>query len=423
MQQNSFINYNKYLYTNNLSVPNLACSDYEINSNIFKNIVHDNICNADTTSVNVCCPVTCYQDPSICMDFVIVPLISNAVGFAPNLDLVVLDPWGILIIDGVVWVANSGSGLITAYQLSGIPLGVNINVIGALGNITEPTGLAYNSNSIKFMIVNRYQRGASMIITATRDGTIHGFNESVDPFNAILIADNSVLNCVYTGLTVANIYNNYIGPAHRTQPHGDYLYVADFFNKKIDVYNGDMIPIYDFLFIDESGIDPIPDDYSPYNICYMNQVLYVTYARQDPLQPDREMIGDGCCGQGFVNIFSIDGIFIKRLISRSVLNAPWGIINCPSILGYPANSIIISNFGDGKLNVFDENGTYLNSINDANNNSLTINYIRGIAATHNKTMMPLLNASPIYWTASDELFSNSFIGSITSMRLSSCAYY
>jgi uncharacterized protein (TIGR03118 family) len=74
--------------------------------------------------------------------------------------------------------------------------------------------------------------------------------------------------------------------------------------------------------------------------------LYVTYAPNSY----------SATGNGFVNVFSPDGTFIKRFASLGSLNFPWGIAMAPISFGFGQNIILVGNFGDGTISIFDQNG-------------------------------------------------------------------
>jgi uncharacterized protein (TIGR03118 family) len=59
-----------------------------------------------------------------------------------------------------------------------------------------------------------------------------------------------------------------------------------------------------------------------------------------------------------VDIFNPDGSFVKRFASQGALNSPWGIAQSPAGFIQGANAILIGNFGDGHISVFDTSGTY-----------------------------------------------------------------
>ena len=84
-----------------------------------------------------------------------------------------------------------------------------------------------------------------------------------------------------------------------------------------------------------------------------NQV-YVTYAKQDADKHD-DVAGPG---HGFVDVFNLDGTpglpgGKERLISRGPLDSPWGLAIAPSSFGGPGSGdLLVGNFGNGRINVF-----------------------------------------------------------------------
>ncbi|MEM3062949.1 MAG: TIGR03118 family protein [Nitrososphaerota archaeon] len=319
----------------------------------------------------------CYQDPSVCQNFSLEKLVANQLSRALHLDINLSDPWGILVVNNVIWVANSESGLITSYMLDGKPLDTTINVLGPIDNISTPTGLVSNKDISLFVFTKGRKSRPATILVATMDGTIHAYNPEVDPKNAIIVINNSPNGSVYKGLTLA----------------GGYLYATDFHNAVVDVYDGEFNRITNFPFVDEYSADPIPDDYAPYNIVHIGELLYVSYAKQDPGDVQKELRG---LGNGYISIFNRNGTFIRRFVSRGVLDAPWGMIPAPSSFGFPPGAIMVSNFGNGIINVFDHDGNWLGTLKDGNGNSICISGIRSLAANP--------SGKSIYVSSSSESF-------------------
>ena len=332
-----------------------------------------------------------YQDPSVVMGFTVQYLVSNVLNLAINPDPNLLDPWGIIIVNDIVWVANAGSGLITRYDLLGRRLLPVVNVFGPNNNIAQPTGIDSNDDLSAFIMVNGPITGPSLILTATRDGTINGYNFDIDHDNSILLIDNSKKNSVYTGLAVAC----------------SVLYVADFYNQKIDVYDKNLKKISDCDFVDECYKDPIPKDYAPYNIINIGDLLYVTYAKQSPLDNQYPLCGRGF---GYVNIFNLRGKFVRRFASCGTLNVPWGLSCAPSWFSYPPGSIMVANFGDGKINIFDHDGKCLGNLHDEFYNEICLEGLRGITVNPNYDRI-------LYWTENANNLRESFMGTINTRIL------
>jgi len=78
-------------------------------------------------------------------------------------------------------------------------------------------------------------------------------------------------------------------------------------------------------------------------------------------------------GLGYVDVFGTNGTLITRLISNGKLNAPWGLAIAPANFGAFSGDLLVGNFGDGKINVYDPStGDFLGRLNDANGKALKI---------------------------------------------------
>src|SRR5262249_4001547 len=58
-------------------------------------------------------------------------------------------------------------------------------------------------------------------------------------------------------------------------------------------------------------------------------------------------------GNGFVSVFDTNGQLLRHLVSRGPLNSPWGMTLAPSTQGAVSGMLLVGNFGDGRINVFD----------------------------------------------------------------------
>jgi uncharacterized protein (TIGR03118 family) len=92
-----------------------------------------------------------------------------------------------------------------------------------------------------------------------------------------------------------------------------------------------------------------PAGYAPFGIQQLHDLIYVTYAKQNALKHD-DVAGPG---HGFIDIYTLDGFLIERLASRGTLNSPWGLEIAPPDFGPFAGKLLVGNFGDGRINVFD----------------------------------------------------------------------
>src|SRR4051812_28219058 len=166
---------------------------------------------------------------------------------------------------GTVWMANERTGTSTLYdtskaQTTTVPLVVNIPH-GA------PTGIVFNSGT-GFKVSQNGKQGPSSFLFATVDGTISGWNPSVDVTHSIIGATNP--GALYLGLTSA-------ADSHG----GTRLYAADFLNNKIDVYDQDFHLVTNLPgnFTDSQ----LPNTYHPFNIQEIGGKLYVEYAPADQI--------------------------------------------------------------------------------------------------------------------------------------------
>ncbi|MGC4054920.1 MAG: TIGR03118 family protein [Paludibaculum sp.] len=58
-------------------------------------------------------------------------------------------------------------------------------------------------------------------------------------------------------------------------------------------------------------------------------------------------------GNGIISVFDLDGNFQQRLVTGGVLNSPWGMAIAPAFFGDYSNTLLVGNFGDGRINAFD----------------------------------------------------------------------
>jgi uncharacterized protein (TIGR03118 family) len=74
----------------------------------------------------------------------------------------------------------------------------------------------------------------------------------------------------------------------------------------------------------------------------------VSYAQQDDTLHD-DVAGPA---HGFVDVFTNDGALVRRLITRGALNSPWGLALAPAGFGKFAGMLLVGNFGNGRINVY-----------------------------------------------------------------------
>jgi hypothetical protein len=106
---------------------------------------------------------------------------------------------------------------------------------------------------------------------------------------------------------------------------------------------------------------------APHGIHIINNQIYVAYAMQDAAKHDPTT----GAGSGLVDIFDINGNFVKTFASGGTLNAPWGVVATPATFGTFHDDILVGNFGDGTINAYDSTGKFLGQLMDTGNHVIT----------------------------------------------------
>ncbi len=277
--------------------------------------------------------------------FVASPLVADAAPFAPAVDQNLQEPWGLAVsTSGVLWVANRHTGTSTLYD----PDGTVRSRVVTLPRGT-PTGIVSSSSS-DFMIA----RGPARWIFASESGVITAWNPSSD--TAQVVVEES--GAIFKGLAIASVEGS------------NRIYATNFRRGVVEMFNGSFERIGEFT-------DPsLPTDYAPFGIQTVNGRVLVTFAKQQA--PDNADDEAGI-GNGFIDVFTTAGEFVSRFASNGTLNSPWGIAVAPGGFGPFANHILVGNFGDGLINVFDQNGRFVDVIRDANRAPLAIGGLWGIS--------------------------------------------
>ena len=99
-----------------------------------------------------------------------------------------------------------------------------------------------------------------------------------------------------------------------------------------------------------SSVDPaLPKGYAPFGIQTIGSRVFVTYGL---VGPDGDEIDRPAAG--IVDVYDLGGVFLHRVASHGVLNAPWGVAQAPAGWGKFGGDLLIGNFGDGKIHAFEE---------------------------------------------------------------------
>jgi uncharacterized protein (TIGR03118 family) len=307
--------------------------------------------------------------------YAVVPLVSDLKGVAPNTDPVLQNAWGVAFTPAgsPFWVADNATGCSTLYNGDGtkVALQVKIPLPGNVVPTTDcqpvnpnatptpaaPTGIIWNptTNPQTAFLVPGTMLQASFIFV-TEDGTISAWTNGLNPADhAVQAVDNSTvgLGAVYKAV------------AFGTNVNGDFLYATNFRAGTIDVFDHNYKPAT----TDGGFVDPdIPAGFAPFGIQKIDGDLFVSYAKQNAQKHD-DVAGRG---NGFVDVFDTDGHLLRRFASGGKLNSPWGMTRASFAFGPFSGLILIGNFGDGHVNVFDSSGEFVGQLRDSRGKPLVI---------------------------------------------------
>ena len=255
---------------------------------------------------------------------------------AMKIDKNLANAWGIAVSPtGIVWISANHTGVSTIYDKDGNTVLAPVLIPAhEWHNIGSPTGQVFNGTS-GFVIPST--NAISRFIFASEDGVISAWAPGSTA--AVIVKDRNAEEAVYKGITMAN------------DGTGNFLYVANFKGGKIEVFDSTFHRVTNKPFRDPS----IPAGFAPFNIKNIDGKLYVLYAKQKG--PDNEDDEPGV-GNGYVNIFTPDGSLIGRFASKGPLNSPWGIVKDKNGFCSLRDAILIGNFGDGRINVYDQFGIF-----------------------------------------------------------------
>jgi len=317
-------------------------------------------------------PVTSLTKPA----FVQVNLVSNQPGVAPLRDMDLVNAWGLAASPGTdqapgspLWVSDNGSDKATLYNngtaTTVTKVGLTVGVTGA-----APTGQVFNTdtNPNDFVVTDASgHSGRALFIFDTENGTIDGWSPGVGAtgpgFSTVTeVARDNGANAVYKGLAIAQASDGHT-----------YLYATNFRSGRVEAYDGTFTPVElpGGLFVDPK----LPTGYGPFGIQEIGDQLYVSFAKQDAA------LHDDVAKQanGFVDVFTNDGAFVKRLITRGQLNSPWGLALAPNGFGNFGGDLIVGNFGDGNINVYNPNsGARVGDLRQSNGRPIVIDGLWGL---------------------------------------------
>jgi uncharacterized protein (TIGR03118 family) len=281
-------------------------------------------------------------------------LVSDLPGVAKFQDPDLVNPWGMSASPTTpIWVSDNGTGVATIYAGGGQKQGLVVTIPPPAGSPADataaPTGQVFNSAGPGTFSGARF-------MFATEDGTISSWSGGTA---ATLSVDNSAASAVYKGLAIAGIGAN------------ARIFATNFNAGRVEAFDSNFTPILPGGFVDPN----LPAGFAPFGIQTIGGKLYVTYALQDGAKHD-DVAG---LGNGFIDVYDTDGNLLTRLVSKGVLDSPWGLAQASAGFGQFAGDLLVGNFGNGLIHAFDPNtGALVGTLDDAHGNPITIDGLWGL---------------------------------------------
>lgn len=363
---------------------NTRCPDKDIPKEV--NLMYQNSCGYFDPSNP--CKMTCIPRP---ITWRVTYLVSDGENAAMRVEQNLTGSTGIASNGTDFLVVNNATDSLLQFDYNGNRSGPIVNLRDITYSASFPTAII--SNNTNGFIVNRNTTSlASNYIILTDTGHIFGFNSTVNPTEGIIISntpeEDHLCNPKYKGGDL--ICGN--------------LFVADWTQQTILEFDNNLNLIDRNSFQDDDMDDPIPNDYSPFNIVTIGNCVFVMYAKKSEyinsaVQPGR--------GFGFIDLFNKNQTFVRRFASRGELNAPWSIIRIPADCScYPAGCYLVSNTGDGTILAYDYKGCYMGKLLNLGGVPLRIDGLHGLYLNPR-------NCNEIYFTAGPGSGTGGLFGKIT----------
>ena len=266
-----------------------------------------------------------------------VNLVSDLPGVAILQDTNLVNAWGISFGAATpFWVSDNGTGLSTLYAVTNDASGtthvdkqgLQVSIPGA-GTVT---GQVFNN-------VGGFN--GDLFLFVSEDGTISGWRGALGTTAETLVPANA--NNVYKGVTLA------------TTSNGPVLLAANFKNGTVDVYGTNAALIGQFM--DSKA----PAGFAPFGIQAINNLVFVTFAKQDADKKD-DVAGRG---NGLIDVFNQNtGKFHRFATGSSAggklkeMNSPWGIALAPKSFVKGGAQLLVGNFGSGTIMSFNSDGDF-----------------------------------------------------------------
>ena len=283
-------------------------------------------------------------------------LVSDVPGMAKLTDRLVSNPWGISLGPTTpLWVTNNNTNTATLYQgangkkpISKVALTVKLS--------PGPTGTVFNfraaSNPKDFVVGPKGKSTPSLFMFNSLAGNLIGWSLNLPPITQSHNVRH-VAGAVYTGL------------AEASTKQGGRLFAANASMGTVDVFNAKFQKVGSFR-------DPsLPKNVTPYNVALLRGKLYVTFA-----PPPGTTTGL----QGAIDVFSLNGHKIRRLVTGGPLFAPWGMVIAPRLWGGFGGDLLVGNVDNGRINAFNPTtGKFQGTLRNTNGRVIVNSGLWGLA--------------------------------------------
>jgi uncharacterized protein (TIGR03118 family) len=321
-------------------------------------------------------------------------LASSQPDIASNLAPTLINPWGMAFFTGQpFFIAGNQAGLVNAFDASGLSARPgSFRVPNAAANgFDNPTGIVADQNS-------SFGNPAAIkpFIVVTEQGTIFTWGpDAQGDFPPQATQQVSRASAVFKGAAI-------LGSATK----GPALAATDFHAGVVQTF----LPFsagFTPAALPGAFVDPnLPSGFAPFGIQVIGRQVFVTYALQNGLKHDPVF----AAGNGIVNIFDMDGNFVKRFATAGALNAPWGIAQASANFGPFSNDILIGNVGDGTVSAFDPTtGRFLGQLLDGNGVAIAEMGLNALAFRADG----FGDADTLYFTSQVNSADNGILGAIT----------
>jgi uncharacterized protein (TIGR03118 family) len=321
--------------------------------------------------------------------FNVTNIISDGSVPATTTDANFINPWG-LSASPTWWINAQGSGFSYVVPAAGT-ISFKVVVPASSGSPTAiglPAGIATTAGVAATGMILPNATKANFIFS-TLDGTISGWNSKLGTAGAIaqIVINNTAAGASYPGLAILTVGAN------------SFILAANF-------GTGNAIEVYDSTFaktkLAGTFTDPtLPANYAPFSVHVIGTQVFVAYALRSTTAPFLPVKGPG---NGIVSVFDTSGNFVSRAVSNGNLNDPWGVAFAPANFGIFSNDLLIGNFGDGMINVYDpKTFAFLGQLMDSTGKPLTYpslwELLPGGTAVAGTTAVSAGDTSTVYFTS------------------------